>query len=78
MDSRDQAFTSGTSQSDELRKRNVASTKTNGTALPVEVDEKTKQQVSQGQKEQAEASVWWTSGQRSDKVPGQISTLDMG
>ncbi|GAB7345178.1 hypothetical protein MBLNU457_3561t1 [Dothideomycetes sp. NU457] len=45
MDSRDQAFTTGASQSDELRKRNVASTRTNGTALPVEVDEKTKQQA---------------------------------
>jgi len=48
MASREQAFTSGASQPDELRQRNVAATRTNGTPLPVEIDEKTKQQVSRG------------------------------
>ncbi|PSK43608.1 Dolichyl-phosphate-mannose--protein mannosyltransferase 2 [Elsinoe australis] len=41
----EKAYTTGTQQQDELRRRNVPSTQTNGSAKGLEIDEKTKQKV---------------------------------
>jgi len=41
----EQGFATGTATPDELRRRNVATSQPNGSALPIEVDEKTKQKV---------------------------------
>jgi len=41
----EQGFATGTQTPDEPRRRNVASAQPNGSPLPVEVDEKTKEKV---------------------------------